>query len=58
MKENFIIKVQSMHLPDRGETENVNDIHCSSATSSQVVSSCFVVAFRFRILPLMNVQNP
>jgi len=23
MKENFIIKIESMHIADRGETENV-----------------------------------
>jgi hypothetical protein len=24
MKENFVIKIESMHLPDKGETENVS----------------------------------
>jgi len=24
MKENFVIKIESIHLPDKGETENVS----------------------------------
>lgn len=30
MKENFYIKIESMHLPDRGESENVSDATASN----------------------------
>jgi hypothetical protein len=28
MKENFFIKIETLHLPDRGTTENVSNSDC------------------------------
>jgi len=32
MKENFILKIESMHIADRGDTENVGNLMFSICT--------------------------
>lgn len=37
MKENFVIKIESMHLPDRGETENAHGLDAETLAKREVV---------------------
>lgn len=37
MKENFVIKIETMHLPDRGETENAHGLDAEGLRQREVV---------------------